>query len=380
MPDKKTFCSLPFTGIFLGPDGGIKPCCSSVESWGNLHDTAIDQILNSSKATSLRQAIINGNWHSSCRQCMNQEMQGATSERCGNLEQFQTSNPVIDSNFFKLERLDLRWSNTCNLACTYCYEYFSSKWAQIKGIKVNTLKDEHENSLFLLIEQHKESVNSILLLGGEPLLQKENLRLIDILPSHGFSVLSNLAVNLETNAVAQKLLDSPAVKWNVSFETVGDRYEYVRHNASWELFKQNLNYLHSRGIYNISSHSLYSIYSAFNLIEFYDFILEYQFQEVHWHILESSGENANASVVNLSPELKDRAYKEIEYIEKHYATAPGVDQLKSIKEMLLTSKKHTNKFLNEISSVENQLTKTILFENLWPELYKELVNENVNSR
>lgn len=368
--NKDTFCILPFTGIFLGPDGNIKPCCSNITSWGNLHKNDINSILQSNQARSLRNDIVQGKWNPSCKQCKNQEEQGIKSERTGSLDNIPSD---IDMNFFNLERLDLRWSNTCNLACTYCYEYFSSKWAQIKGIKVNTLKDENENSLFLLIEQQLQSINSVLLLGGEPLLQKENIRLIDILGEHGISILTNLAVDLKTNQLAQKLIDRPNVSWSVSFETIGDRYEYVRHNASWKLFKENIEYLHSKVERKLEAHSLYSIYSAFNLVEFYEFITENNFTEVHWHLLESSGASSSASVINLNSTLKNKAILEIEQCQAMYPTAPGIDQLNEIKNLFKkTTPDYSSEFIKEISLVEKQLSKEVLFRDLWPDVYKDL--------
>ena len=87
--NKETFCSLPFTEIFLGPDGHIKTCCSSDMSLGSLHENTIDEILNSKEAISVRQHILDGEWHSSCKQCKRQESQNARSERVSNLEAFQ---------------------------------------------------------------------------------------------------------------------------------------------------------------------------------------------------------------------------------------------------------------------------------------------------
>ena len=177
--NKETFCSLPFTEIFLGPDGHVKTCCSASNSIGSLHTNTIDELINGKVATDIRQHILDGKWHESCRQCKQQESQNARSERDSDLERFQNNFGIVDRSFFKLKRLDLRWSNTCNLSCTYCYEYFSSKWATLKGLKINTIKDENENSLFLMIEKNIDSIENILMLGGEPLLQKQNLRLVN---------------------------------------------------------------------------------------------------------------------------------------------------------------------------------------------------------
>lgn len=377
--NKTNFCSLPFTEIFLGPDGGIKTCCSARDPIGNLQTGNINSILSSPKAAEIRQSIIDGKWHPQCIQCQRQEEQGARSERKGDLDEFQQENKNISKYTFTLKRLDLRWSNTCNLSCTYCYEYFSSKWAQLKGMKVNAIKDEAEEELFLLIEQNKSSINSIMLLGGEPLLQKQNTRLIKNLTGRSFYVLSNLAIPLETNKVGQMLINEPFAKIGVSFETVGKRYEYVRHGAKWEVFINNVKYLHScRSDHRLEAHSLYSIYSAFNLVEFYNFILENEFRDVYWNLLESSGESAYASVLNLSSNLRERAVREIEEVERQFPHAHGVDQLRSFKTSLLLEKSTaTNKkFIIEHDTIENRylINKEYRFKDLWPDIYNELKN------
>jgi organic radical activating enzyme len=375
--NKETFCSLPFNEIFLGPDGGIKTCCSAGKTIGSLHVDTIETILQSEVARSIRQSIIGGKWHPSCVQCQRQEAQGARSERKDDLDEFVAEHGQPDQKTFKLKRLDLRWSNTCNLSCTYCYEYFSSKWAQLKGIKVNTIKDENENSLFLLIEQHKPTINAILMLGGEPMLQKQNARLIETLTGRSFYMLSNLAVPVQTNKVGQLLINENLSNIGVSFETVGDRYEYVRHGASWKVFDDNVKYIHERRPdQRIEAHALYSIYSAFNLVEFYEYILENKFQNLFWNLLESSGESQFASVLNLSPGLRENAVKEIENVERQFPEAPGIDWLKSFKTALLADheRNYNSKFVEEFDKLENTYLsdKTLMFKDLWPDVWKQL--------
>ncbi len=377
--NKETFCALPFTEIFLGPDGMVKPCCSSNIAFGDLNTNTIQEILQSHRAREVRSSILRGEWHPSCIQCQRQESQGIRSERDLRLDEFVQQNGTVDDTFFKLVRLDLRWSNTCNLSCTYCYEYFSSKWAEIKGIKINAVVDENEQSLFLLIEQHRGSVENILMLGGEPLLQKQNARLIDLVANKSFYVLTNLSVPLETNKVAQRLLQVPDLHIGVSFETIGDRYEYVRHGAQWELFDQNLDYLRAqRPAVEIDAHSLYSIYSAFNLVEFYEYITSKNaFNKVFWNLLESSGENKHASVFKLSRPLKDQAIAEIDRVLERFPTAPGVGDLSNIRLTLIDNIEMDPKdhgFIEEANKIEQQLNKApgACFKDLWPELYSKL--------
>lgn len=377
---KSTFCSLPFTEIFLGPDGMIKPCCSSNTGLGDLNKNTIHEIIQNERSLELRKSILNGKWHPSCIQCERQEGQGIRSERDLNMDKFIEENGSVDETFFKLVRLDLRWSNTCNLSCTYCYEYFSSKWAEIKGIKVNAIVDENEQSLFLLIEQHKDTIENVLMLGGEPLLQKQNAYLINIVANKSFYVLTNLAVPLSNNKIAQRLFKEPVLHIGVSFETIGKRYEYVRHGAQWEVFDSNLDYvkLHRKDV-EIDAHSLYSIYSAFNLVEYYEYITSKAvFTKVLWNLLESSGENEHASVFKLSNNLKAEAILEIDRVIEQFKNAPGIPDLVSIRSTLLNSVELEPKnsgFIEEADKVEQQLKKLPgkQFKDIWPNLYNKLL-------
>ena len=378
--NKETFCSLPFTEIFLGPDGMVKTCCSASEALGNLNEDKIENILQSQEALRIRQNIINGQWDPACVQCQRQESQNVRSERSNNLDEFVEEHENFSAVYFKPKKLDLRWSNTCNLSCVYCYEYFSSKWSNIKGITVNTLKDENENDFLLYIEKNAITINNIMLLGGEPLLQKQNSALLDMLSKARVYILTNLAVPLKNNPLASKLISSNNTAYGVSFETVGNRYEYVRHGAEWSVFDSNLDYLTEKiEDFAIDAHSLYSIYSAFNLVEFYEYILKKNvFRIVYWNLLESSGENSSASVLLLNESLRSKAVAEIEKCENVFPNAPGIESLSIIKNSLINQSNNKNNNLalcQEILSVEKLLNKQPgkQFQDVWPGIYKELL-------
>lgn len=370
------FCTLPFTEIFLYPNGDIKPCCSAMLSLGNLHKNNITEILNSDIAKDVRQHVLDGKWHPLCKQCQRQEQQGVRSERHPDKQGLEKEITNINNSSFLLKRLDLRWSNTCNLSCVYCYEGFSSKWASIKGLRINDVDEENENSLFQLIEENKDSINSVMMLGGEPLLQKQNSKLVDLLQDKQFHVVTNLSVPVKTNAIAQKLIKlGKRSNFSVSFETVGDRFEYVRRGASWDQFTENVQYFNSIKR-PLEAYSLYSIYSAFNLLEFYDFITKNKFKNVFWNLLESSGESSKASVFYLPTKLKEMAIKEINKCTKRYKGAPGIEQLGTFKNNLITmldNNSTTEYHKKEILSVETLQNYKHTFADLWPNIHKELI-------
>jgi MoaA/NifB/PqqE/SkfB family radical SAM enzyme len=231
--DKKTFCMKPFSGLFLSPDGGIKYCCALKENLGNINKNSVEEIINSELALDIRNKIINGEWHDSCSYCKKVEERGGRSERVNDIDRFT-------SNQFKLNEIDLRWSNTCNLSCNYCNSLFSSKWASINGEKINSNKEHSETSLIDYISNNQETLKSVLLLGGEPLLQKQNEILLKNVGNSNIKILTNLSVDLRNNKIFSILKENQNVNWNVSFETIKDKFEYVIHGANWSIFLDNL--------------------------------------------------------------------------------------------------------------------------------------------
>lgn len=386
--NKETFCAYPFNTIFLGADGGVKPCCSSGAILGDINKQSIQEILQGPMAHGIRQAIVEERWHPTCEQCQKIEAMGGRSERIdtfsvGKYSQFENATKET----FELHKLDLRWSNLCNLACNYCYEYFSSKWSAFKGIKVNANKAEAEDSLFTLISENINTVDSIEtlnLLGGEPLLQKQNHRLIELLPTKNYYILTNLSIDLPNNTIAPKLIANPNAGWGVSFDTVGPRFEYVRHGADWNTFVANLRYLHAEGPKLINAHPLYCTYSALNLCEYYDFIDgEGYFDEVYWTVLQNI---RSLNVFKLPDNFKHKALAELDKcIARYTGSKYDMSALENIRSQLITTigrkgdewliKKKEIVAWTESIEVKYLTDKKYSFNELWPEILTEWQDE-----
>jgi sulfatase maturation enzyme AslB (radical SAM superfamily) len=379
---QETFCSLPFSEIFLGADGGIKPCCSMRGDLGNINQSTLVDILNGTIAQSVKTSIINGEWHPNCSQCQELESLGGRTERQGTLIDFDRFKNYAATDF-TLEKLDLRWSNTCNLSCNYCYEYFSSQWANIKGIKVNANKPSAEDSIFSFIENNKDKISNINLLGGEPLLQKPNIKLLNLVPDSYYYILTNLSTEIEGNKLAEQLLSNPKVSWGISFETVGKRFEYVRNGADWNRLVHNLRLLNHHKVPNIDVHPLYCIYSAFNLCEFYEFLEgEGYFNNIYWQLLQ----NIKGLDIFRSPKsLKIKAVSELELCISRYEDKFNMDLLKNIHKKVVdslgdqqeyTTMEHA-KWLEELNGqIPNKKSS---FIELWPEIYQEIINLQYNN-
>jgi MoaA/NifB/PqqE/SkfB family radical SAM enzyme len=372
--NKETFCSLPFSAIFLGSDGGVRPCCSLRGNLGNINQEPLVNILNGNTAKRLRENIINGQWDPMCSQCEDLESKGARTERTHTVPLFDKFADVTPSTF-RLEKLDLRWSNVCNLTCNYCYEYFSSQWAAIKRIKINANKAHAEDSVFKFIQDNKDNINNIQLLGGEPLLQKPNNQLLDLVPNSNYYILTNLSTELEGNILAEKLIASKKVAWGVSFETIEKRFEYVRHGAQWSRLLHNFKLL-AENKRMVDAHPLYCIYSAFNLVEYYEFITnEGNFNHIYWQLLQNI---PGLDVFRLPNPMKFKALDEIEKVFERYGDKWDMTLLTNIytklKSTLQTPSINSTEAYSYFDELEQYLpNKKQDFINLWPSVYNDIV-------
>jgi hypothetical protein len=209
-----------------------------------------------------------------------------------------------------------------------------------------------------------------MLLGGEPLLQKQNEKLLDLLPDNSICLITNLSIPIESNSIAQRLMKEPYVQWGVSFENIGDKFEYVRHGASWKIVENNLQYLKKHNK-KVNLFPLYCIYSAFDLVELYDNVVALGYvSKIEWQLLTDE----NLDVFNMPAELKSLAINEIDLCVSKYPTAPGIDVLIALRTTLQQSMSDTiNKNVNFIKWTENleknQMKKEKLFSDLWDNIY-----------
>lgn len=368
---KEVFCAKPFSGLFLSPNGDIKFCCALNQSLGNINEDSVENIINNDLSNNIRNSILNDKWHSACDYCKRAEEHGGTSERTGTLNLIDN---YKDKNVYELKEVDLRWSNTCNLSCNYCNSLFSSKWAQILNEKVNKNKEHAEETLIEYIQNNSGTLKTIMLLGGEPLLQKQNEKLLNNIGNSHVNILTNLSVDLKDNKIFKQLNGLPDVQWNISFETIGNKFEYVRHGAEWFKFTGNLRFLSSNTKRPLGAQPVYCMYSAFDLCDFYNFIdSEGYFGFVTWQILNNPVE---LDVFNHNRKIKLRAISEIERCVEKYDKY-DLSTLINIKEKLITSFDfNTTEKLHKFNDrLENTLlNKKNTFSNLYPQIYIDLHN------
>lgn len=276
----KSFCPLPWTGFQLDPTGNVRNCIIAKEFIGNIHKNTIEEILQSPKNLEIKEAMLKDEKPYSCSGCHLQEKHRkndfeSISSRLyylKNLSPFIDLNLYDDINNFSLHHVDLRWTNACNQACTYCGPTASSKWAIELGKKVKSDKSRRQlvkNFVFSNIKKLK----NVYLAGGEPMLMKENKEFLELLYKENKDVDIRVNTNLSTTdtGVFELLCKFKNVHWTVSIETIKEQYNYVRYHGKWEDFLKNLDIIKNLKSHKISFNMLYFVLNAFDIFETIEF-------------------------------------------------------------------------------------------------------------
>jgi organic radical activating enzyme len=243
-------------------------------------------------------------------------------------------------------------------------------------LPINNVNKDYVESIFQEVNNNKETISNVYLLGGEPLLQKHNERLLEIVnPNVKIDVLTNLSVKLENNKIYEKLKSMPNVLWNISFDNVGKRFEYVRHGADWQIFQNNVRTVQEDfGRHRVTFHPVYTLWNATNLIEYYDFAINNS-ARVNWQLAlpksDIDGYKTDSFIVlGHKKSIIDRAINEIDKLPVHDKLLIGLKQ-SLIKDIERPGK--DKEFLSWTNKMENLMPPVDKFENLWPELF-ELLN------
>ena len=236
-------CSAPWRGLHIRTNGDILTCCAGATSLGNIHTDKFEDVLNGKVIKEVRQSIKDGKLHEEyCKNCIAITKQNV---RC----ELDWHNDI--NKDFKLEEVDLdytyptlfdaRWNNTCNSSCVYCDETQSSKWATIKKAPAFLKNIKNKDYLTTFFENNRDKWRTISLVGGEPLMIKENMMILDNCEKDvPIMVITNLSSDLSTSKVFEKLMTFETVGWHLSFDNVGEHYDYVRQGSSWQVLNNNL--------------------------------------------------------------------------------------------------------------------------------------------
>lgn len=258
------------------------------DNFDNFHNTSI-KIQD-------RSIMLQGMWPGNgCEYCRDIENSGGLSDR-----QFQNQIPDIyplelDNDATATEVtpvvLEVFFSNACNLACVYCSPKFSSaiqtENKKFGGAIISELNFEYNDNLYKDLapkfwnwfNTNSRSLKRLQILGGEPFVQKDLLRLIEYFDHNPCP---DLELNLITNLSLPTSLIEPILQklsWlkkqnklkridiQVSVDCWGQSQEYIRHGFKLDTFDRNMDLMISMGTFRIGLLSTITSLSIPSMIE-----------------------------------------------------------------------------------------------------------------
>ena len=285
----KTFCMHPFTGLATREDGAIQVCCRS-HPIGQILDNSLEEIWNNENMLRIRKQVLNNERPKECSPCFNLEDQGVESLRqrhiAGKIPEariklYPNALDDLQDDFsmpFKFPTMEIKLNNLCNLKCRMCHPMDSTSWNDWEQIEEFYIKDKNFTvdsirTLNLIKKPYLDkfddnpnwwnSFEKVIpyfrraeFAGGEPLMDPQHYRILNMLKPYGHQIEIKYATNLTVLGIkgGRTVWDYwphfKSVAVNVSIDGIDSVYEHIRGNSNWKDVVDNIRQIQS--IPNIS--------------------------------------------------------------------------------------------------------------------------------
>lgn len=269
----------PFTGLATREDGSIKVCCRS-HPVGHISNNTLEEIWNNDNMKRIRAQVLNNQRPLECEPCFVLEDQGVESLRQRHISDVIPESRInlypnvldtLSSDFtmpFNFPTMEIKLNNLCNLKCRMCHPLDSTSWndwAEVEEFykKENNYLVQVINDLNLKRKPHIdkfednpnwiESFKKLLpyfrrveFAGGEPLMDPEHYKILDMLKQYGNQIELKYATNGTTLGISKGRTihdywpHFKSVAVNVSLDGLHDVYEYIRGNSDFNQVVQNI--------------------------------------------------------------------------------------------------------------------------------------------
>jgi len=240
-------------------------------------------VYSNSDVDEVKNNIFAGSLSKQCQVCWNLESQTGTSERTLSLATVPSDvlNKFIETGESDSYHYRIKFSNLCNLACRSCAPTFSSKYAQTYKLNVpqelyqdigydNSVWDSITSSITNACETY-QSV-TVMILGGESLIQPGAIKLIDWLTDTKLPVALSITTNLTKldTKVVERLRHLSYIHLALSIDSVNHNYEYVRWPAKFSDIEKNLSVIFKYTNASLIVQPVWSLNNIFYIIDFLD--------------------------------------------------------------------------------------------------------------
>jgi MoaA/NifB/PqqE/SkfB family radical SAM enzyme len=269
----------PFTGLATREDGAIKICCRSLPI-AYSKDSSFEEAWNSAKMREVRKQVLNNERPDVCKPCFELEDQGVQSLRQRHVEGiipearinlYPNALESLSEDFsmpFQIPTMEIKTNNLCNLKCRMCHPLDSTSWndwGEIEEFYVKegnflpiTIKNLNlANSRFTdgfddkewfweNLERNAPYFRRVEFAGGEPLMDPQHYKILDMLKPYGKNIEIKYATNGTTTGISKgrTIYDYwphfRSVAVNVSIDGIHSVYDYIRTNSSFATVEENV--------------------------------------------------------------------------------------------------------------------------------------------
>ncbi len=268
----------PFTGLATREDGAICVCCRS-HPIGFIDQAPLEYHWNGETMQRIRKQVLRGERPKECEPCFSLEDQGVESLRQRHIKGqipearinlYPDALSKLQHDFtmpFEIPTMELKLNNLCNLKCRMCHPMDSTSWNDWD--QVEEFYKKENNIMFHIVNEHNLKEKPFLdkfqdnpewwasleknlphfrrveFAGGEPLMDPQHYRILDMLAPYGHQIEIKYATNLSMLGKSNRTIwqywpKFKSVAVNVSIDGIGDSYEYIRGNASWSELVHNI--------------------------------------------------------------------------------------------------------------------------------------------
>jgi len=270
MADRQIFCNVPWTNLHVYWDGSFGACCSEQHpphnepDKYNLNNITLDAWYNSRPLQHMREQIKSNQKLTQCVGCYKEESLGYESRRIReNFKSVIFTQLAFDRSYNQspmsfettANKMPVDWhvdlGNECNLACKMCTPRASSrisniftKWDIIdQSANQNWTQNPVAWQNFLDSIMSVPDLNRLHFMGGEPLLNKKLIELLDFLL---VNKRNNLSISFVTNGtiVNQLLIDKltqfRSCDIEFSLESIHNNNHYIRQGVDTKIVIDNI--------------------------------------------------------------------------------------------------------------------------------------------
>ena len=269
----------PFTGLATREDGAIKICCRS-QPIGWIQQESLEEAWNNTTMLEVRRKILNNERPEVCKPCFDLEDQGVESLRQrhiagiipeARLNLYPNALDALTEDFtmpFEFPTMEIKLNNLCNLKCRMCNPLDSTNWKDWAEVEpfykkennylVHTIKDlvnkpgqyigpfDDSDNWWTSFEKLLPHFRRVEFAGGEPLMDPQHYKILDMLKPYGKDIEIKYATNGTTLGISKGRTIHDywphfrSVAVNVSLDGINDVYNYIRGNGDFSQVEQNI--------------------------------------------------------------------------------------------------------------------------------------------